>query len=192
VSIPLFQSGNSGTPPAQVTTTSLGRWSTVPIGLSPGTVGTNQAISAVANRVYAVQIVIPFVLKVTKISVAVGATNPNAVADFGFYDINGNLLTNTGGLNCNAASTVFTATIGSPVTLQPGVYYFAWCGNFTSGGFNSWTLASILNGALFQASSPAMMVHGSNAATSGVLPPTLGTLTADNFTAAVPFAIVTP
>jgi hypothetical protein len=177
---------------ASVLTSHVGRWCNIPIGFPPGTVSTNMAISLVANRVYAIQVVIPYTLKVGNISVATGATNPNAVADFGFYDMSGNLLVSAGGINCNSTSTVFNAAIGSPVTLTPGVYWFAWCGNFTSGGFNNWNVNSIFNSGLTNNLSPAWFVHAANAGTAGVLPSTLGVVTADNFSVAIPLAFVTP
>lgn len=112
--------------------------------------------------------------------------------DVGVYDSNKNLLFNLGGVS-GATTGNKSVTLGAQVTLPAGDYYIAWTG--TSSGTLSTLGVDGLDG------SPALAVglttllinvngtrHGfaANAATAGVLPATLGALTATNTTDAYP------
>lgn len=117
--------------------------------------------------------------------------NPSTI-DVGVYDSGKNLLFNLGGVS-GATTGNKSVTLGAQVTLPAGDYYIAWTG--TSSGTLSTLAVDGLDG------SPALSVglttllinvngtrHGfaGNAATAGVLPSTLGTLTATNTTDAYP------
>lgn len=174
---------------ATFSTTGLGYFTSMPAGW-PYSSATNLATSASANRVYAVQIILPFVFTVSKISVQSGSTAGGVVCDFGVYNSGGTLLVNTGGINVNATSTVFSAT-PTPVTLNPGVYWVAWTQNGTTVTFNGLQDSNFGSG-LLAAQIPSVMVHGANSATAGVLPGTLGALTTDAASTNIPLIIFRP
>ncbi len=93
-------------------------------------------------------------------------TTGGGTADVGIYDINGNLLTHTGGTT-NTGSTNMSANFsGGNYTLQPGQYFMAYC---TSSATDNVYGVSLGN--------PAAITRcrlANNSATAGVLPSTTG------------------
>lgn len=127
------------------------------------------------NQVRALQVVLPFKMTVAKITVAVTALAAASTCDMGFYSADGTTkIVNAGGFS-GAAVAIVTTTI-TPVTLNPGPYYFAWTCSDSTVGFRalafSTEMGNILNNQTVKKSGTA-----ANAASGGVLPSSLGAIT---------------
>jgi hypothetical protein len=130
-----------------------------------------------ANTVYAWSFELyAFTTPVNKIRWKMAAT-ATGNADAGFYDNNGNLLSNVGS-TANVANSDVTGTLGTALNLGPGLYYIALSpGNSTDTYGRATGLYPGAGGRVTRA------VTGANASTGGttpVLPATLGALTASN------------
>jgi hypothetical protein len=157
----------------------------------PHDIVANTAVGA-NNQVRVMQFVLPFRVTVTRISMEVTTAAASAVCDAGIYAADGNTRHVYAGANSgfSAGTTgVKTVTLGASVTLAPGAYYYAWtCSDATvqvrllnnPGGQNS-----LLNAVTVEKNGTA-----ANAASAGILPTTLGTITAA--TAAAMVAIFEP
>ena len=104
----------------------------------------------------------------------------------GIYNIAGtSLLINAGTFDTSSASQKYRVnTFGSPVTLAPGVYWFAWGSNGVSGGsvlchdLEIW-FQQMINGidSTNPQTPPTRFATAANALSGGGLPATLGVLT---------------
>jgi hypothetical protein len=123
-----------------------------------------------AETVWAFQFVLPYQITVNHMGFYV-STAAVGTCDFGIYSAAGSLLVNTGGVSCDTAGGNSVAS-SSSVQLNPGVYYFAWTSTATT--FLTTAYASSANECYVQTG-----VFGSSgtAASSGVLPSSLGTIT---------------
>src|SRR5438445_4711945 len=128
-----------------------------------------------ANQVYAWKFVLPFRITVRSISAKMSAATAGTF-DAGIYDFSGNKPLNTGGLTTNSTA-VQVANI-TPVTLQAGVYYFAFCGSVSNLNY-----FGVTNNSRAQFDN---YYNCGTAASAGVLPATLGTLTSQNGTNTYP------
>jgi hypothetical protein len=171
-----------------------GFWAGVGLGYLTGTIGTSITASSAGNltgnnvihwhsfELYGTQTVghISFYLST--------GVNPSTT-DVGIYDKTGQiLLVAMGGVSTAAASGNITATV-TQVTLAPGNYIWAWCGNssgtITSLAYNALNIQADGNNAA--SATPLKNINGkrygtsSNACNAGVLPAALGTLTAAGF-----------
>jgi hypothetical protein len=122
-------------------------------------------------------------------------------ATAGIYSADGN----TKLIDCGASAfdmsthsqAVSQVTFESPITLEPGVYWFAWTSTSAGGGMlthelNS-SLSDLLNNWSFPNSSPVVPVRfgtAANAATGTTLPATLGAITPFAYGAEVPVLAV--
>jgi len=129
------------------------------------------------NRVvvYLMQLDVP--MTVSKCSA--GATNNTIgnLASFGIYSYAGALLVSSG-----TFSTLTTPTIQSnsftPVTLQPGTYWFAQTSDTGGGSDTFWgNLVGSTNSVQMFTKNTTRCGYGSNVSVLGVLPSTLGTIT---------------
>jgi len=146
-----------------------------PFILTPQNAATGGTIPA-NNNVGVCQFVLPFSVQVGKITVKITTSVANAVADVGIYSIAGNRLLNTGGFSA-AVQVVLTTSI-VPIILQPGFYYYAW----TLSNFNAQLLATAVPasgiGEIMNNQTTKKYGIAANAASAGVLPQTLGTISA--------------
>ena len=122
-------------------------------------------------------------------------------ATAGIYSADGN----TKLIDCGASAfdmsthsqAVSQVTFESPITLEPGVYWFAWTSTSAGGGMlvhelNS-SLSDLLNNWSFPNSSPVAPVRfgtAANAATGTTLPATLGAITPFSYGTEVPVLAV--
>jgi hypothetical protein len=133
------------------------------------------AIVASNNQVRVLQVVLPFKITVAKITAAVTTLAAGSTCDVGMYSVDGTTkLINAGGFSGAAVATVTTSV--TPVTLNPGPYYFAWtCSDATVGfrgiGFST-EMGNILNNQTVKKVGTA-----ANAGSAGVLPSSLGAIT---------------
>jgi len=134
------------------------------------------------NRVYCVQFVIPYTIKISTIKWLEGTTNASQHYSLGIYDAAGTTrLVTTGSITGAGASLTQKSVSITPVTLTAGVYWFAFTadatGLITIEGMPFTSTSQFL--AMFNNTNTYFGVSG-NAATAGVLPSSLGTITAQN------------
>jgi hypothetical protein len=116
--------------------------------------------------------------QVSKVSINVIANALGKFGGFGIYTANGNTkLVDSGAMSLNAIAVV-TSTI-TPVTLSPGTYFWAQTSDGSTAQINISTTAGTNEIALFNANAsfPRYAV-ATNVSAAGVLPATLGALTA--------------
>ncbi len=99
------------------------------------------------------------------------------VWDFGYYDMNGNLVGSLGGVSVFVTAAVISAavsTLSTPFTLYPGMYYFAWTANKNTGQASTTAFTSTGNALTIKNTNHIRSGICSTATSSaGVLPPTL-------------------
>ena len=147
-----------------------------------GSVTNGTPITSANNLVYVYQFILPVAMTVRQMVWYLNSGNPGEVFSFGIYNSAKNLVlqvTNTRTTGQNIYVSTFTG-----VTLQPGVYWFAQtCSGTTVNGMNA--TSNSFGGSTFAPFSirssgytGAVQMSGvaSNAATSGVLPSSLGTI----------------
>ena len=138
-------------------------------------VGTETLASA--NDVMTYQFVLPFRAIVRNIIFEVFTLESAKFAGFGIYDVTGNRLVHTGAVS--VAGTGRKSTSVTAVTLEPGVYVIAWTADGTT--FAYLTALNITTGTLgsFWNQNATRIGKAANASSSGVLPATLGAISAD-------------
>lgn len=173
---------------ASVMTPNQGYWMANP---HPYTAIANAVLDTVANRVNALQVVIPYPGAYTQATWWVQASAGDTV-DFGLYSADGQTRildvgpTVTAGTAAAQKSAPFTLT-----QVPAGVYYLAW----TQTGTPSTTLGAYTTNAdivgILQAQTTKKLVRCGNTATAGALPSSLGTLTT-GAAATVPIVLFEP
>jgi hypothetical protein len=127
------------------------------------------------NLVAVLQLVIPGAVTLQNLAVSISGTAQNI--DIGFYSLSGNLLVHNPIPSSSGLGVINTSI--TPYTLVPGVYYYAWtsggtgCTLYGQGGLDH-DLCALFAGM------GNVTFTAANAATLGVLPATLGTLTPVN------------
>ena len=138
---------------------------------------TNLGFSGV-NQTWAWQFVLPFRAKVSNIIaevIAAGAAGKKF--GVGLYDKDKNLLLKTAALDANSA-TVQSDTLATPVTLEPGIYWFAQTCDDVATQFKCLETGTAPSFTTINENT----VRGgiaANAGSAGVLPATLGTISAN-------------
>jgi hypothetical protein len=100
-----------------------------------------QPTVSTANQVRLVLIPVANQVRVARLAAWVAAVSAGGKARLGIYKTDGSLLAQTGDLDTNSAAVRGGAV--TPVTLDPGYYYFAWSVDNTSA-----QLAGSANGAM--------------------------------------------
>lgn len=143
----------------------------------PGTstgVTADGGIVGTANQLLVTQFVLPYTITVRQMTWQVTTAVASSVMAAGIYDASGNKLVAAD--NVSSATTGIKTTAVGPVTLNPGVYYFAQCASSTSVAATTilvnTNLSNILNHNATKRQGGA-----ANAMSSGVLPSTLGGIT---------------
>jgi hypothetical protein len=128
------------------------------------------------NQVHCFQFVLPYTTTVRNIGWIVNTTSGGGKADYGIYSAAGaRLLHITGGVSTTNVSDNISAS-DSAVMLAPGVYFFAWTADNTT--YKIWGPSDTLMNGQFN-NQAGVFGTAANAATGGVLPATLGTVTND-------------
>jgi len=128
-----------------------------------------------ANEVRVFQFFLPFYVQVGRVDFGITLGQAATTGDLGIYDINGNRLAYTGGFS-TASSVGISAALVSPVTLPAGFYYLAQTNSSSTpqiSAVGGTTLNQIAN-----AGGSRLFGVASNVATNGVLPQTLGNISA--------------
>lgn len=156
----------------------------------PGLLGpqfgqSQSTLSFGGNTVYAYKFMLESTFTIRNCSyIWHGNIGSNTGINFGIYDVNGNLLLDSGPFDVSTAvDTVNTHTFGG-VTFQPGVYYFAEAiDNAGLSAPNLTFLPSPTGAAMAKlinavATNAVTAANSKTAGTSGAMPATLGALTA--------------
>ena len=130
------------------------------------------------NDVFAFQFVLPFraVVRAISFDLTTGINGSNS--GLGIYGVDGNRLVHTGAISTAIADVAIIRTAVTAVTLEPAVYYFAQTSSATgvvARVFNTSSAAWLI---LEEGSPVVRVAKAGNASSAGVLPATLGTLTA--------------
>ena len=83
------------------------------------------------DRLYTIQFVLSFRAVVGKIVFEVSASEADKFCGVGLYDVNQNLVLETGAVS-TAAAEIKDIDLAAAVTLEPGVYYLGWIQTSTS------------------------------------------------------------
>lgn len=142
-------------------------WS--PSGASGGT------FTQTANEVRVMQFVLPFRAKVSSVRVTIGTLSVGGKYGVGIYNASKNLVASAVIATDSAVSVTQAIT---PVTLEPGIYWFAWTMDNAVAATNvmtgQGTYINVMN------TTTARYGTAANASAAGVLPATLGVVTANN------------
>jgi hypothetical protein len=144
----------------------------------PETISVGQQLVANVNETRACQMSLLARIKPSKISVNVNQGAVSGKAAFGIYDQSGNLLINSGALDCsNVGGNFFSTVLPLTQLLVPGTYYYVWTANSTSVLMNNFTGYSAAGqSSMFNLTTPRLGV-ASGVSLNGVLPATMGTIT---------------
>jgi hypothetical protein len=143
---------------------------------------TNVNNTNTANRVVVYLFQLDVAITVSKASISCTNNTIGPVASFGIYSFTGNKLLDTGTFTCLTSPAVQTNTISPSVTLPPGTYWHAQTSN-TAGGGDTFT-GIVLQSAAGTRAMPLYIKNttrcgtAANPSVAGVLPATLGAITA--------------
>ena len=134
---------------------------------------------AASNTVYVVQFDLLCTFKVTKLSINVTANAIGKHGGFGIYSADGNTKYVDSGAMSLGSIAVVTSTIAS-VTLNPGTYFWAQTSDGTTAQLSTITTSlNLADANLFNANASFPRIAlATNVSAAGVLPATLGALTA--------------
>ena len=143
-----------------------------------GTSSSGGSVSTTANQITVFQFVLESTWTLSSASVYVENAVSGQTMNFGFYTLAGDLLLDTGPISI-AATGLVKATF-TPVKLPAGVYYFAQSAtNSASIRIFAFPSASEQETIMNQAGNYLAVAQAANPTVAGVMPATLGTLTAD-------------
>jgi hypothetical protein len=84
-----------------------------------------QAIVASNNQIAVWQFIIPFSITVRNVAMRIVTANSGKLCACAVYDLSGNRLIDSGNFSQTTGSTTLNNALGTPITLNPGAYYFA-------------------------------------------------------------------
>jgi hypothetical protein len=146
---------------------------------TPDTIATGPECAP--NVVYCFPFILPFKFTVRSIVTKMAAALVGTY-DAGLFDASGNNVVSLGGLSTNTVAP--TTTPVSAATLPPGLYYLCLCASVAN--VNFFGISNGISGTL----NFSTYYTAANPAISGVLPSTLGALTAQNNTSVYPLLAV--
>ena len=143
--------------------------------LNPTTVSLTAALGA-NNRVLVSQFVLPFRVVVGKIVFDITTASAAGLASVGIYDKDKNRLLHAGAVSTTVAE-LKSVTLGTSVTLEPGVYFVAHTADNNTAQFRLHRTETSVLLAAFMTKNANRMGRAANNSVSGVLPATLGAIT---------------
>lgn len=145
---------------------------------------TTSIMAGLSNQVRVARIFLPCRTTIRRIVFEVTTASAGGFCSVGIYSADGNTrLLHTGAV---ATDTTGVKNISiTPVTLDPGVYWLAWTADNTIAQARFLTLGT--NAATIENTVAARRGSAANASSAGVLPTTLGTITAASITAIAAF-----
>ena len=127
------------------------------------------------NQIRTIQFVLPFRAVVRRIALEITTLSVGGFVGAGLYDANGNRVLHSGAISTTTTG-VKTDSI-TPVTLEPGIYFHAETADNTTVQMAKISmLANVRN--LLNANAVEKSGSAANTSTAGVLPATLGAITA--------------
>ncbi len=131
------------------------------------------------NTVYIVRFTLDRMLQVSTVHMSVGTGSVGNNLSFGIYSNDGNTLLVNSGTISTTSTGIKSVTLGSPVTLNAGVYLFAYTTQNTTMRYAGFTA---LNSTAMDIANADITVFATaaNSASSGALPSTTGALTPVN------------
>lgn len=142
---------------------------------------TASAPSSVINQVTVFQFVLGIAYTIRTTSISVVGGQAGGTANFGIYSMAGNKLLDSGIFSTAVGSTQLSNTLGAPVVLSAGTYYFAQSASATVPTVTVFNLGSL---PLVKAQALAAGIYAATAANStsgGVMPSTLGALSSATY-----------
>ncbi len=131
------------------------------------------------NTVYVVRFTLDRMLQVSTVHMSVGTGSVGNNLSFGIYSNDGNTLLVSSGSISTTSTGIKSVTLGSPVTLDAGVYLFAYATQNTTMRYAGFTA---VNATAMDISNADVTVFATaaNSASSGLIPSTTGALTPVN------------
>lgn len=159
----------------------LGNWEGTPFVLTPGGQG-NFSNSAAVNTVEVFMFRLDFPMSFNTLTFQTANSSPNGTVAFGVYSYSGNRLVHWDNffMQFNNFKMQAQAT-GGPVLLLPGYYYWAYASSLTSSLTSAGSLVNSHSGESVKPWNNNGIVRtgfATNLMSAGVLPATLGALTA--------------
>lgn len=136
-------------------------------------------ISTTANQITAIQFTLFSPFTISSVSARVTAGVSTATMNFGVYSIAGNKLLDSGAMAAASSSSSPSNAI-TPVTLPVGTYYFAQSADHTGVQVMAFSLGNTAMADLINANGSIKIGQATNSTSSGVMPATLGTISADS------------
>ncbi len=172
--------GTASTPAAAtVDTADQGYFLAYVVHASVGVI-TNSFIGNV-NDIFAYQFVLPFRVVVRRISWELTTGVNSSLSAVGLYSADGNsLLVHTGAVSTAIADQGVISTVVTAVTIEPGIYFFAQTSTSTSVIVRAVNVPTLTIDLIESGSTNPLVGIAANSSSSGVLPATLGTITASN------------
>ena len=143
-----------------------------------GTAISGTTVGAIVNQVTVFQFTLSTQFIISRISCYVTVGQTSATVNFGIYDSTGHRLLDSGALTASSSSTTESTTI-TPVTLPPGTYYFAQSSSNTGVQVTGFTNVSPPWEEMINAHGSVKVGQAANSTSAGVMPTTLGIITAD-------------
>ena len=130
-----------------------------------------------ANAIRACQFVLPFRATVSKVTIECTTLQAATIATVGIYDSSSSKVIDSG--TFDVSSTGFKQNSFTAVTLEPGVYYFAWSadGTTAAGRHTAVSLGSSAGTFMNQGTASRRINGTTTSMAGGVLPSSLGTQT---------------
>lgn len=116
---------------------------------------------------------------IRQVSCNITTGQSGGLVNFGIYTAAGNKVLDSGGLTATSSNVTQSNAI-TPVVLPPGVYYFAQSSHNTTTQVTAFTGSSTQMNTLLNLNGTVKVGTAANATVSGVMPATLGTITAVN------------
>lgn len=163
-------------------------------GATPGSGSAGVSLVKNANEVWAVKFILNEVITVRKVVCSPSNNVGSNFLGFAIYDTAGTTrLINSGAFALSTAGVPFSNTLGSPVILSPGEYWFAQTTTSAAGGTcEGVSLSTSIGWVDIMNKNATRIGLSSNAGSGGICPTSLGTITALTTATAAPLGIGLP
>jgi len=142
----------------------------------PTTFVTANAVSTTINQITAFQFKLTYSITISRVSIIIRTPQSTSSVNFGIYSAAGAKLLDSGALNSTSSGAVHNTI--TPVTLTPGIYFFAQSSSVTGVFVDGLQPTTQANTNMLNALS-VKVGQAANSTSAGVMPATLGVLTAD-------------
>ena len=179
--------GTQGSGGSSVTQTVGGFWSAgFPMEYQYGTSITGSSVGTTANQVSVWMFTLDANWTIDEVGTSISTNVSGATVNFGIYSSAGSKSLDSTALSATSTGAV-KASI-SAVTLNAGTYFFAASTSNTSVQVQGFELGVIAMTTLANALTPVKVGQAANSTSAGVMPATLGTISADSLDLNIPGA----